>query len=254
MTIGSINGANTNSYQMKGMAQGTDSFTKNIQSQIANAQKQLQEISSNKELSIEEKMKKRQEIQQQISDLNNQLRQHQIEQRKEQQQSKGSSMDDMLGGQTKVRSKSQSGQSAGLSQASMRAMISADSSMKQAEVAGSVATKMEGRAGVLKAEIKQDAALGQDTRKKEEELAEVEQIAMEATTAQMGTLNDANTAMEEAREETEAANKENGKVESSDEKADDSKKEMTVEAEVDSEQKAVQTSLPENYNPVDVRL
>lgn len=251
MTIGSINGANTNSYQMKGMAQGTDSFTKNIQSQIANAQKQLQEISSNKELSIEEKMKKRQEIQQQISDLNNQLRQHQIEQRKEQKQSKGSSMDDMLGGQTKVSSKSQS---AGLSQASMRAMISADSSMKQAEVAGSVATKMEGRAGVLKAEIKQDAALGGDTRKKEEELAEVEQIAMEATTAQMGTLNDANTTMEEAREETEAANKENGKAENSDKKADDSKKEMAIEAEVDSEQKAVQTSLPENYNPVDVRL
>ena len=224
MTIGSINEANTNSYQRKGMAQGTDSFTRNIQSQIANAQKQLQEISSNKELSIEEKMKKRQEIQQQISDLNSQLRQHQIEQRKEQQQSKGSSMDDMLGGKTKVRSKSQS---AGLSQVSMRAMISADSSMKQADVAGSVATKMEGRAGVLKAEIKQDAALGGDTRRKEEELAEVEQTAMEASTTQMGTLNDANTAMEEAGEKTEAAEKENGKTEN---------------------------GKTENYNPVDVRL
>ena len=43
-------------------------------------------------------MKKRQEIQQQISDLNMQLRQHQMEQRKEKQQAKSSSMDDMLGG------------------------------------------------------------------------------------------------------------------------------------------------------------
>lgn len=37
-------------------------------------------------------------------------------------------------------------QSTGLSQASMKAMISADSAMAQAQVQGSVATKMEGRA------------------------------------------------------------------------------------------------------------
>ena len=53
---------------------------------------------------FEEKMKKRQEIQQQIADLNNQLRQHQIEQRKE-QQAKKTSMDDMLGGTRKTTSK-----------------------------------------------------------------------------------------------------------------------------------------------------
>ena len=51
---------------------GTDSVSKNIQNQIANAQKELQELSSNKEMSIEEKMNRRQEIQQQITDLNNQ--------------------------------------------------------------------------------------------------------------------------------------------------------------------------------------
>ena len=60
----------------------TDSVSKNIQNQIANAQNQLQELSANENMSAEEKMKKRQEIQQQITDLNNQLRQHQIEQRK----------------------------------------------------------------------------------------------------------------------------------------------------------------------------
>ena len=60
----------------------TDSVSKNIQNQIANAQKQLQELSANENMSAEEKMKKRQEIQQQITDLNNQLRQHQIEQKK----------------------------------------------------------------------------------------------------------------------------------------------------------------------------
>ena len=96
MKINGINGANTQVGGMN-MMQSNDSVSKNLQSQIANAQKQLQELSANKEMSLEEKMKKRQEIQQQIADLNHQLRQHQIEQRKE-QQAKKSSMNDMLGG------------------------------------------------------------------------------------------------------------------------------------------------------------
>lgn len=121
MTINGISGANTQAAQI-GMNQAMDSYSKNIQNQIANAQKQLQELSSNEEMTLEEKMKKRQEIQQQISDLNMQLRQHQIEQRKE-QQSKGASMDDMLGGNRTAAKSGNKG--SGLSQASMQAMISA---------------------------------------------------------------------------------------------------------------------------------
>ena len=68
------------------MAQKMDSFSINIKNEIARKQKEQQEISSNKSLSAEEKMKKRQEIQRQINDLYNQLRQHQIEQRREKQQ------------------------------------------------------------------------------------------------------------------------------------------------------------------------
>lgn len=41
-----------------GIKMQTDSVSKNIQNQIANAQKQLQEISANKEMTVEEKMKK----------------------------------------------------------------------------------------------------------------------------------------------------------------------------------------------------
>ena len=204
MTINGINGANTQMKQM-GMNQATDSYSRNIQSQIANAQKQLQELSSNEDMSLEEKMKKRQEIQQQISDLNMQLRQHQMEQRKEKQQAKSSSMDGMLGGTGNTKA---GGKGTGLSQASMTAMISADSSIKQAKVQGSVATKMEGRSGILKSEIKLDQAIGGDTRKKEEELAETEQKAQEAASSQLFTLADASRTMEEAakadsREETE---------------------------------------------------
>ena len=77
MRINGLNGVNTQAGGMN-MMQTNDSVSKNIQNQIANAQKQLKELSANKDMSIEEKMKKRQEIQQQITDLNNQLRQHQI--------------------------------------------------------------------------------------------------------------------------------------------------------------------------------
>lgn len=78
MEINSINGINTQMRQM-GMNQATDSYSRNLQNQIADAQKQLQELSSNKDMSQEEKMAKQQELQQQISDLIVQLRQHQME-------------------------------------------------------------------------------------------------------------------------------------------------------------------------------
>ena len=192
MKINGISGSNAQMGQM-GMNQATDSYSRNIQNQIANAQKQLQELSSNEEMTLEEKMKKRQEIQQQISDLNMQLRQHQMEQRKEKQQAKGTSMDDMLGGTKGGKSGSKS---AGLSQTSMTAMISADTSIKQAKVQGSVATSMEGRAGVLESEIKNNH--GADVTKKKEELADVTQKAQAATASQMNTLAEANKTMEEA--------------------------------------------------------
>ena len=192
MTINGISGGNTQTAQA-GMLQATDSYSRNIQNQIANAQKQLQELSSNEEMTLEEKMKKRQEIQQQISDLNIQLRQHQMEQRKEKQQAKGTSMDDMLGGTNGGKSGSKS---TGLSQAGMTAMISADTSIKQAKVQGSVATSMEGRAGVLESEIKNNH--GSDVTKKKEELADVTQKAQAATASQMNTLAEASKTLEEA--------------------------------------------------------
>lgn len=231
MKINGINGANTQVGGMN-MMQSNDSVSKNLQSQIANAQKQLQELSANKEMSLEEKMKKRQEIQQQIADLNNQLRQHQIEQRKE-QQAKKSSMNDMLGGSKQAAPKA-GNQGTGLSQASMKAMISADSAMAQAKVQGSVATKMEDRAGVLEAEIKLDQARGDDVEKKKEELAEVQQKAVQAESAQMNTLADANKELEAAAKADQQAEKTDDKDKKTDKKdAVSNEKEDTTVAETE---------------------
>ena len=57
MKINGLNGVNSQS-SGTGMMQSNDSVSKNLQNQIANAQKQLQELSANKEMSMEEKMKK----------------------------------------------------------------------------------------------------------------------------------------------------------------------------------------------------
>lgn len=78
-----------------GMSQGTDAVSREIKNQIAAAQKKLQAVSSDAKMSMEEKMKKRQEIQKEICDLQNQLRQHEIEMRQEQQgdASRGSSLE-----------------------------------------------------------------------------------------------------------------------------------------------------------------
>lgn len=220
MTIGNVTGTNNNMQAgHSGMNMQTDSVSKNIQNQVANAQKQLKEISSNEDMTMEEKMKKRQEIQKKIADLNLQLRQHQIEQRKE-QQSKDTSMDNMLGEKQNTETTKSGNKVNGLSQASMQAMISADSSMKQAQVQGSVSTKMEGKAGVLKAEIKQDA--GRNTEAKEAELAEVEQKARNARTSQINTLTSTNQIMDKTAktEQGRMADKSDTKTESGTEQSD----------------------------------
>lgn len=195
MTINGIDGINTQTGQM-GTNQAADSYSRNIQNQISNLQKQLQELSSNEDMVLEEKMKKRTQIQQQISDLNVQLRQHQMEQRRMKQQTKDSSMDNTPGDAKNAVSTKKGGKSAGFSKAGMTAMISADNFMKQAKVQGSVATRMEDRAGVLEAEIKQDK--GKNTQLKEEELASVKQKAQKAASSQLSILADANKSIEEA--------------------------------------------------------
>ena len=75
MQINGIQGQNAGAGQAKA-AQAADSVSKNIRNQITALQNQMQELSANKEMGVEEKMKKRQELKQQIMELQNQLRQN----------------------------------------------------------------------------------------------------------------------------------------------------------------------------------
>ncbi len=180
--------------------QQIDSYSKNLQEQINNAKEQLQSLGEDKEMSIDEKMKKRQEIQKQITDLQNQLRQHQIEQHRESRQSKGSSMEDMLGGKQTAKS---SKAAKGISTASMKALISADSAINQVEAQGAVKANLKGEAGILETEIKLDSARGNNVEKKQEELADIESRNRDIESAQMEVINQADKELDKAKENNE---------------------------------------------------
>ena len=208
MRVNGANGINISAAALGMEAGGSaDPQVKDLQNQIQNLQKQLKELGSNSEMPAELKSRKRQDLQKQISDLEAQLRQRQIEVKHEEavkkQQKKGGSLDEMLG--VKPQAKKDGRQSAGMSAGSMEALISADASLKQADVHGSTAQKMEGRAGVLEAEISMDSMSGgaSAVASKKEQLAEAQAKAAEAASAQMGSLAQA---AEEAKKAGEAEN------------------------------------------------
>ena len=211
MAISSISGMGMKADQLQ-VSPAADMYTKNIQQQIMDTQKEMQELSSDEALTMEEKMKKRQELQQEISDLNNQLRQHLAEKKKEQQELKKAAAveEDTRGADTNVQEDGR-----GISGKGMSAMISAGTSIKHAQSQDRVKIKLEGMAGVLRAEIRQEARAetGKDASRgsvetKERELEKVEKKLSDVSSAQMSSLKDANQVMKDA-----------AKAELSDEKA-----------------------------------
>lgn len=132
---------------------------------------------------------------------------------------------------------------------------------------------MEGRAGVLESEIKLDKMRGNDTQKKEEELADVEQKAQAATSSQLSTLADASKTMEEAakadskdeKTDNEDAKTADVKGKVSDENVSDTQRETVLGSEnvntqsdisVSKNEAAVETTTqqPMTYTSVDIRL
>lgn len=221
-----IEGAgNTGIGVQAGMPQGNDAISKSIQSRIQSKEQEIQKLAENENLSSEEKMKKRQEIQKEINELNKQLRQHQMDMRRQQQQERPDSMDKMLGDNNSGVSKDGM-----LSQASMKAMVSADSSMKQVRAQESTATKLEGDARNLKAEIRTDLQRGDSVEGKKEALQDLEERVSNIRASEIGILSDAVSEMKDAKEEENAVSREEGKK--TDEKENTSKAEEKDAGEV----------------------
>ena len=240
-----VNGTGTTNMQagMFSTAGAGDTVSKSLQSQIASAQKQLQELSSNDRMSVEEKRKKRQELQKQIADWNNQLRQHQIEERKKKQQEQ-----EQKKANTDTRQKQNTTQGAGngLSGESMQAMIGADVSVKQAKIQSSTAGRLEGKARVLETEAKNSSEVVAE--RKQEEAGDLQAKVQTAVQAQMDTLAEAEDSLAKAAEQNKA---------DTENKTD--KEDKTDKTDTGREAQAGQESLEAQgesnpYTPVDVRI
>ncbi len=81
------------------------------------------------------------------------------------------------------------------------ALLSANTSRQMAHVQSAVKSRMDGHAGVLDSEIKLDSARGGDTKKKQEELDELQKKASELAETTINTLTTANEDLKKAAKE-----------------------------------------------------
>lgn len=261
MNINGIGGTGA-SQNTAGMTAGKsgqmDPESKSLQQQIEKLQNDLKEISANADMPADTKMKKRQDIQKQISELQIQLRQHQIEVKREEREKKKeeSSFDDLMG--IKNQTQQNGSLNVGMSADSMTAMVSADVSIKQANVQGNTAKKMENRANVLEVEMQLDGGRGgsSNTELKETELADAKKTAQKATSEQLASLAQAGEKLKDASEKdnTENSKKVKEKTETSvtDKENDDKETKENISATQDAD--VVEEQISYEYHPVDVRL
>lgn len=86
---------------------------------------------------------------------------------------------------------------AGMQNMPMHSLISASSSIDRIKVQGAVKSQIDGKAGVLRAEIKIDAEHG-NVEKKKEELADIEAKAEKVGNMQMNAISDVNKTLRES--------------------------------------------------------
>lgn len=165
-----------------------DAISKSIENEISDVQRQRQQVSK-QDLSADEKMKKRQELQQEISRLNNQLRQRQAEARKKQNKEKvakerdaenvkadnekkeqvaASKKDETK--EKEAESKTVEMQDAKKERVKEQTVVSAEVAVSQSRLQNKVVSGIRNNINVLKGEIRQDKARGENVDDKKEQL------------------------------------------------------------------------------------
>lgn len=178
--------------------QTMDMKSKDFQNQIANAQSRLKDLAVNKELGEEEKEKKRKEIQQKIKELNDQLRQHQIQMQREAREKKAK--EDPAKEERQNPVKEEAPQTPADAQNAIKSALSVNSALGIAQMQGNAALDMEGRVRILENEIKQDIRYGKDTTQKQKELEKLQKKAVRVKGAKMSYLASASREMKKASE------------------------------------------------------
>lgn len=170
-----------------------------LQKQIETKQKELEQLSENKEMDPKQKLEKKKEIEAEIADLNNQLQQK----RTERLQGKGAEKNESASEQTRKRD--------GFSDESdrMNSLLSADRSVKEATELNGMSDKLKGKARVLRTEAKLDAGRGISGEQKIAQASELEHRADRLKNESAKTLGSVQKAEKaEEAEETKEAEKE----------------------------------------------
>ncbi len=124
-----------------------------------------------------------------------------------------------------------------ITNAMSKSLMSASSSMKIVRTQQGAKRQMEGKAGVLQAEIKQDGGRGAATKRKEDELEGVQEKAAKIESSQMDNISEMNANMKQAAKEDK---KEQEAARAAEEKRAEKKKAKKAE-----EEKAVQKKAEE---------
>lgn len=216
MVIGRIGAENSMPAAQPAVGAGEDAVSRNLKKQIMSQQEKLKELSNNGDISMEEKMKRRQEISQEIARLNQELRQHQIDVKAEERQER---MEQAKQSEQRIGRKDGTNKAdTGLSGDSQQALVGADTALKQARACDTVEISLEGRARVLASEIELDEMRGVDTTRKREELSDAKERMEDVSAYRSSTLSDAAEDMDDTRrvEEEDRAAEQDGEEEKKD--------------------------------------
>lgn len=176
MGIGSVTSTNSMSSMQMITAASTDPKIKNVQNEITDTEQQLQKISSNEDLSVNEKADERKKLQKEISSLNTELKQYQeelsrsqkreamlAELREEQAPSKEEESEDKI--QTKETSSDKEDEK------------NLPTDEQQTKTPGTVISQSSDGTVTIKEEINQDQKSGVDTAQEQNDESKEEAIA-----------------------------------------------------------------------------
>ncbi|MBQ9118609.1 MAG: hypothetical protein IJY09_00950 [Lachnospiraceae bacterium] len=162
-----------------------DTESKTLQTQLAQKQQHLNRISSDSELSSEKKAKERQELEQQIAELNRKLKLLRMEKeeeaekaKKEQEQkmellenaTERSSQKEARNEDSALQEQDTAPEPIEISAVNVHKLLVASSRLQQTRIQESAVQQKEHTENVLKSEITLDALRGSDTTQKEEKL------------------------------------------------------------------------------------
>ncbi len=183
MSIGGINATGNTSAGHLMKTEPIDSMSKSIENEISDIQRQRQQVLK-EDISADEKQEKRRQLQQEISRLNAQLKQHQSEVRREQSKeeitkrigedgSRVSADEDKNNQTAALDSETEENENKAVNDKEEKKILRQEKSviatsfaMEQAKLQNSVVSGMKNDITVIKGEIKLDSARGENVEDK----------------------------------------------------------------------------------------